>query len=190
DMWPVQFSPDEDLLLCRSEKGFRVLSLQTGETIQSAPAAAHHTQTVAWHPECRFVVMRPRQDQLGIVDLQQGKVTKVLYSGRVEDCSTLSSMFSGTLKEAGFSEEQMAGMTEGFIRGSDEPFNVRFNSNGRLLFCATTRGLRVLEWEKVLSAEKSTPPPLYATSPLALGSPPLINSDEHYTNFTYDLALD
>jgi len=84
----------------------------------------------------------------------------------------------------------MAGMTEGFIRGSDEPFNVRFNSNGRLLFCATTRGLRVLEWEKVLSAEKATPPPLYATSPLALGSPRLENSDEHYTNYTYDVALD
>src|SRR5437879_11342193 len=99
-------------------------------------------------------------------------------------------MFSGTLKEAGFSEEQSAGVKEGFIRGSDEPFNVRFNSNGRLLFCATTRGLRVLEWEKVLSAEKATPPSLYATSPLALGSPPLKNSEEHYTNFTYDLALD
>jgi len=83
----------------------------------------------------------------------------------------------------------MAEMSEGFIRGSDEPFNVRFNSKGHLLFCATTRGMRVLEWERVLSAEKATPPPLYATSPLALGSPPLKDHEEHYTNFTYDVAL-
>lgn len=189
-VWPVQFSPDENLLLCRSQKGFCVLSLQTGAISQTAPAEAHHTQTVAWHPDCRFVVMRPRQDQLGIVDLHQGKVAKVLYSGRVQDWSALSSVFSGTLKEAGLSERRMAAVTESFIRGSDEPFNVRFSSDGRLLFCATTGGLRVLDWEKVLSADKATPPPLYATSPLALGSPPLESHEKHYTNFVYDLALD
>src|SRR5262249_42765833 len=150
-------------------------------------AAVHHPQTVAWHPDCRFIVMRPRQDQLGIVDLHQGKVTKGLYSGRVQDWSALSSVFSGTLKEAGFSERQMVGMTESFIRGSDEPFNVRFSRDGRLLFCATTRGLRVLEWQKVLAADKATPSPLYAASPLALGSPPLKSHEMHYTNFVYDL---
>lgn len=189
-MWPVQFSPDEALLLCRSQIGFSVISLQTGETIQSAPAENHHPQTVAWHPESRFVVIRPRQDQLGLVDLQQGKLTKVLYSGRVQDWSPLASIFSGTLKEAGLSERRIASVAQSFIRGSDEPFNIRFSSDGRLLFCATTGGLRVLEWEKLLAAENATPRPLLATSPLALGSPPLEGQARHYTNFVYDLALD
>ena len=188
--WPVQFSPDENLLLCRSENGFTVLSLQTGETLRSAPASASHPDTVAWHPDCRFVVIRPRQDQLGIVDLDEGQMIKVLYSGKVQDLSTLASLFSGTLTEAGFSERVVGSIAQQFIHGSDEPFNVRFSRDGRLLFCATTRGLRILEWEKVLEAEKATPPPLYATSPLKLGSPPINDHEAHYTDFTYDLALD
>jgi hypothetical protein len=185
-LWPVQFSPDENLLLCLSQKGFSVLSLQTGETLQSAQVAARHI--LAWHPECRFVVTRPRQDQLGLVDLQQGKLTKVLYSGRVQDWSRLPSFFSETFKEAGFSERRMAAIAKFWIVGSDGPFNVRFSSDGRLLFCATTGGLRVLQWEKVLGADKATPPPLYATSPLQLGSPPL--EEKQYTDFVYDLAVD
>jgi hypothetical protein len=84
----------------------------------------------------------------------------------------------------------MGAMAEQLIRGTDEPFNIRFSSDGRLLFCATTSGLRVLEWEKVLGADKATPVPLYATSPLELGSPPLESQEKHYTNFVYDLAVD
>lgn len=188
--WPVQFSRDEKLLLCGSPQGFSVLSVQTGETLHSVQVANQHVKTLAWHPECRFVVIRPRQDQLGIVDLEQGKVVKILYSGRVQDFSRLSLIFADRFKEAGLSEGRVAAMTETFIHGSDEPFTVRFSSDGHLLFCATTGGLRILEWEKVLGAEKATPPPLYATSPLELGSPPLESRDKHYTNFVYDLAVD
>ena len=186
---PVQFSPDENLLLCRSKKGFTVLSVETGQTIGSAMAEISHPDTMAWHPAGQFIVMRPRQDQLGIIDLVQGKTIKVLYSGRVQDSSMLSSVFERTLKGAGFSEQHMAAVAQQFIRGTDEPFRVRFSPSGRLLFCATTRGLRVLEWEKVLGAEKATPPALYATSPLKLGSAPLDDGAQS-TNFTYDVVLD
>jgi hypothetical protein len=75
-----------------------------------------------------------------LIDLEGGKLIKVLYSGTIADRSTLASVFSGTLKQAGLSEEQLVEMKQGFIRGSDEPFSLKFSPDGRLLFCATTRG--------------------------------------------------
>jgi hypothetical protein len=143
---PVQFSTDEKRLLCCCKQGFEVLSLETGQVIQSASAGAGHPHFLAWHPSGRFVVTRHRQDQLGLIDLEDGKLFKVLYSGTIADWSKLASIFSGTLEQAGLSEEQLGEMKQGFIRGSDEPFSLKFSPDGRLLFCATTRGLRVLEW--------------------------------------------
>lgn len=187
---PVQFSADEKRLLCGNIQGFEVLSLENGQVIQRAPAGAAPTHFLAWHPSGRFVVTRHRQDQLGLIDMEAGKLIKVLYSGTIADWSKLASIFSGTLKEAGLSEDQLGEMKQGFIRGSDEPFSLKFSPDGRLLFCATTRGLRVLEWEKVLAAEKSTPAPLFAASPMPLESPLKPSEQRDYVNFIYDVEFD
>jgi WD40 repeat protein len=187
---PVQFSDDEKRLLCSTKQGFEVLSIENGKIIQNAPAGAEHPQFLAWHPAGRFVVTRHRQDQLGLIDLEGGELIKVLYSGTIVDWSKLASVFSGTLKQARLSDEQLVEMKQGFIRGSDEPFSLKFSPDGRLLFCGTTRGLRVLEWEKVLAAEKSTPAPLFAASPMPLESPLKPSEQRDYVNFIYDVEFD
>jgi hypothetical protein len=81
-------------------------------------------------------------------------------------------------------------MKQGFIRGSDEPFSLKFSPDGRLLFCATTRGLRVLEWEKVLVAERSTPAAVFAASAMPLESPLKPSEQTDYLNFAYDVEFD
>ena len=187
---PIQFSADEKRLLCTNKQGFEVLSVEGGKRIQSAPAGAGHPHFLAWHPTGRFVVTRHRQDQLGLIDLEAGKLVKVLYSGSIADWSQLASVFSGTLKQAGLSEAQLGDMKQGFIRGSDEPFSLKFSTDGRLLFCATTRGLRVLEWDGVLAAEKSTPTPVFGASPMPLESPLKPSEQRDYINFVYDVEFD
>jgi len=127
---------------------------------------------------------------MGLIDLEAGKLIKVLYSGTIADWSGLASAFSGTLKQAGLSEEQLREMKQGFIRGSDEPFSLKFSTDGRLLFCATTRGLRVLEWEKVLVADKSTPAPIFVASPMPLESPLKPSEQRDYINFVHDVEFD
>jgi len=187
---PIQFSADEKWLLCRNQQGFDVFSIERKQIIQSGSTGTQPPHFLAWHPSGRFVVTRHRQDQLGLIDLDAGKLVKVLYSGTISDWSNLSAIFSGTLKQAGISEEQLGEMKQGFIKGSDEPFSLKFSPDGRLLFCATTRGLRVLEWDKVLAAEKSTPAPLFAASPMPLESPLKPAEQRDYINFIYDVAFD
>jgi hypothetical protein len=187
---PVQFSPDEKRLLCSNKLGFEILCLESGEIIHSASAGPAPPHFLAWHPSGRFIVTRHRQDQLGLIDMEAGKLIKVLYSGTIADWSKLVSIFSGTLKRAGLSEDQLGEMNQGFVRGSDEPFSLKFSPDGQFLFCATTRGLRVLEWEKVLAADKSTPVPLFAVSPAPLESPLTPSEQRDYINFVYDVEFD
>jgi WD40 repeat protein len=47
-----------------------------------------------------------------------------------------------------------------------------------------------LEWEKILSAEKSTPAPLFAASPMTLESPLKPSEQRDYINFVYDVEFD
>jgi hypothetical protein len=187
--WPLQFSTDEKRLLCQTQNRLEILSLETLKVIQTVPIGHRPPQFLAWHPSGRYVLVKHRQDQFGIVDLEAGTL-KILYSGTICDWSQLAGHFAGNLKKSGIPEEQLAEMKQGMIRGSDEPFNCKFGPDGRLLFCATTRGLRVLEWDKVLGAEKSTPAPLFAASPAPLESPMKPSERRDYINYTYDVVLD
>jgi hypothetical protein len=187
--FPVCFSSDEKWLLCQTREGFEIFTLETKEIALRIPAQ-RHLHFLAWHPSGRFLVTRPRQDQLGLIDLELGKLTKTLYSGTVSDCSELAAIFSGELQEAGITDGRLNECKQGFIKGSDEPFSIKFSPDGRFMFCATTRGLRVLEWDKVLAAEKVTPPPLFTASPMPLDSPLKPVEQRDYINFIYDVILD
>ncbi len=184
---PVHFSPDEKLLLYQTRQGFEVFSLETKTSLLKVAANPHF---LAWHPSGKFILTKPRQDQIAIIDLELGRQIKVLYSGEVTDHSALAPIFSGTLKQAGISDDQLADWSQGFIRGSDEPFSLKFSLDGSLLFCATTRGLRVLDWDKVLAAERATPSPRFSASPAPLESPLKPSEARDYINFIYDVVLD
>lgn len=188
--WPVQFSPDEKCLLCHTENRFEILSLETWKVIQTIAVGNPSPEFLAWHPSGTYLVVKHRQDQFGLIDLKAGKLTKVLYSGTICDWSHLAGRFAGKLRQVGIPEQQLAEMKQGMIRGSDQPFKCNFSPDGRLLFCATTRGLRVLEWDKVLAAEKSTPTPLFAASPMPLESPMKPAERRDHINFIYDVVLD
>jgi WD40 repeat protein len=186
---PKQFSHDEKLLLCRNDQGFVIVSMETREALKTISIENRSTQFLAWHPAGRFIVIQSRLDQIGLLDLETGKVAKVLYLGTITDWSELFAMFSDAVPKTGLSKEQLDEMRQGFIKGSNAAFTMKFSSDGRLLFSATNRGLNVLEWDKVLNAEKSTPPPLLVTSPVPL-QPPMSLAGEEYLNYIYDVVFD
>jgi hypothetical protein len=127
---------------------------------------------------------------LGLISLGAGKLMKSLYFGSIRDMSNLAALFSGTFKQAGVSEEHLADFKQGFVTGAVNAFNLKFGPDGQFLFCATSRGLVVLEWDKVLAAERSTPDPLFTASPLPSEPPEQQPTENDYKNFVYDLVYD
>jgi hypothetical protein len=96
-------------------------------------------------------------------------------------------MFADTLRQAGIGERDLNEWKQGFIHGSYKILNMKFSPDGRLLFCATTNGLRVLEWEKILASDKVTPEPLFASVPSPEAS---LVEHRQYENYIYDVILD
>jgi hypothetical protein len=183
---PVSFSRDEKLLLCQSQQKFDLVSLETRQVVQTFQTTSH---VQALHPSNKFLITRPYQDKLGIVNLETGKLEKVLLSGKKMDCSHLAPVFEGTLKQAGVGGKDLAEWKASFVRGSDEILNLRFSPDGRLLFCATTVGLRVLAWDELINATETTPKPLFAITPLPDAESSVLDH-HHYANFIYDVILD
>jgi WD40 repeat protein len=66
---------------------------------------------------------------------------------------------------------------------SEDVFDARFDPEGRLLFLATSDGMRVFEWEKVLSSTGDVFPP-----ELRVDSPPL--DEPMHSNFSYCVRFD
>src|SRR5260221_255081 len=55
---------------------------------------------------------------------------------------------------------------------------------------APSWALRSFQWEMVLVAEKSTPAPIFAASPMPLESPLKPSEQRDYVNFAYDVEFD
>jgi len=186
--YPVAFNQDETLLLCRDhERTFSFFSLESKQSVKSFQSETRITDIQALHPSNLFLVTKYRQDQLGIINLESGKLVKVLFSGSITDWSHLAPTFADTLRKVDISEQELTEWEKSFVRGSDEILNVKFSTDGHLLFCAATTGLRVHSWNELLAATGTTPKPLFAVTPRPAASS---LSQEHYENFIYDVALD
>jgi WD40 repeat protein len=183
---PVAFTPDGKSLLCQSQQTYELVSLETMRVVSSFRAGTG-SGFFALHPSNRFLITRERQDQLGIVNLESGKLEKVLFFGAINDWSALAPVFAGEFRKAGVPEPDLKSWSEGFVGGSDDVMSLKFSPDGRLLFCATTGGLCVLEWNKLLAADKTTPEPLFAVTPV-----PEATRFEHrrYENYVYDVVFD
>ena len=133
--------------------------------------------------------MRSRDDQLAIMNMESGEVEKVLLSGTRMDWSSLVPIFEDTLKQAGVGKPDLDEWRTGFVQGSAHILNLKFSSDGRFLFCATTQGLRVLAWDQLLSATETTPKPIFTALPCRETEPGVLD-DRYYSNYIYDVILD
>ncbi len=106
------------------------------------------------------------------------------------DWSHVASVFEGTVKQVGLSEEQLAHWKTSFVRGNEQIFSMMFSPDGQRLFCVTTGGIRVFAWDDLLQAVESTPKALSAFTlhPDAINSMAL--NEQHYANYMYDVIFD
>jgi len=184
---PVLFSDDEKLLLCHSQQKFDLISL---EALQPVTTFLAQSAMQTLHPSNTFLVTRPAQEKLGILNLANGKLENTLFCGKKMDGSHLATFFEDTIKKVGLGAQEFADWKTAFIRGTEQVFRMRFSPDGQRLFCATTAGVRVFAWDELFHAVETTPRPLFAFTlhPDAITTPG--PNDRHYANYVYDVIFD
>jgi hypothetical protein len=184
DAVPVAFSQDDRFLLCQSPLPLVLVSLEEKKIARLLPFQGQYR---AVHPSFKFLVTQPRQDQIGIVDLERGEVIKVLFTGQTTDWSALATPFAEVFKAAGVGAPELEEWKRAFVHGHYEILSLKFSPDGALMFCGTTSGLVVWEWEEVLTSQKTTPAPLFSMVPVPEASE---TQDRQYENYLYDVVLD
>jgi hypothetical protein len=185
---PLEFSRDETLMVCTGNRGFDIISLETRRLVQSIRYQGS-TGLQALHPSGKFLVCRPRQDQLGICNIGSGNLEKVLIFGTKMDWFHLGHTIEDQLSEAGVDSQEFADWTTSLVRGSGHILNLRFSPDGHLLFCSTTTGLRVLAWDELMVATETTPRPLFAVTPTSTKDP-AVPDHSGSSDYIYDVSLD
>ena len=185
---PIAFSRDERWLLCligESHRGlqkFTAISVETGQAIFTIESETTTGEIMALDPTDKYLLTRCRESQFGILSLESGKVSKVLFSEQNPDAPDLMTAVNkvrSRLKDKW--TEQIIG------RDSPKIMTAKFSPDGNLLFCATTIGLRVYSWIELFAAVGQTPKALFAVTPI----PEALELDlTHYDNFIYDVAFD
>ena len=185
--YPALFSEDEKYLLYQRQHNYGLISL---ETFQTGKAFFAHCGVQALHPSNKYLVTKPAQEKLGILNLDTGKLEKSLFCGLKMDWSHVASVFEGTVKQVGLTEQQLAGWKTAFVRGNEQIFSMSFSPDGQRLCCATTGGIRVFAWADLLQAVESTPKPIssFSLHPDAINS--MYLDEQHYANFMYDVIFD
>mgnify|MGYP000852417256 FL=1 len=108
-------------------------------------------------------------NSLIIIDCVTHKTVKALFCGRIEDWPHLSFRDTETPKNdpiAAENEEMIEKTRNASINTKVRPASLLFSSDGTMLFAATSAGLQVFEWEKVMNASNVTPEPLFICSEL------------------------
>jgi WD40 repeat protein len=181
DFTPQAFSRDEQLLLCRGISGFKILSLDSFQVIKDISSAKWETWDT-FHPSNEWL-MGIASTKLAVYNLKTDKRDKELFIGGKLD---LSAQLEACITERvarGANETELRNAGLASIRSVLQVFGMEFNSDGSLMLCGTSRGLRVYDWKQILKVSDITPKPLVKTLPP-------VNPEEPETMWVNGLALD
>ncbi len=145
----VAFTPDERLLLIRSEGVLQVVSTQTGDVVRRIEVDAGQHNACAVHPEGRWVVA----DVTGgpgvgvtVLDLTGEARPRRLATLR-HDLAEWMALVARGEAATGFEPQ-------------DVPRSMVFTPDGRHLAIAVSQGVRAYAWEDVLKAQGELPRPV------------------------------
>jgi hypothetical protein len=192
----LEFSRDEKLLISRSPHEAIITSLETRETVATFRVMAGGT-AMALHPDNSFLAMT-EMDKLAVVDLQTRAMHKMLsvckgvevhdvFPKEISEDMIRAALGDESFKNANSSKalDILASWTAGHrtqtFQTKETPGRLAFNDNGKLLFCATNKGLLVFDWEALLAQQDETPPPQFSIDS---------GNEKEYGGHVYGLALD
>ncbi|MEH2197521.1 WD40 repeat domain-containing protein [Nostoc sp.] len=167
----VQFTPNEEILVSRSEEEIIFTSIKNLQQI--ALIKIGHGSKIAIHPDGRYLLADGEgKSKLAIIDLNTQKVIKVLSTAALDMTAWMASVKRGE-GVTNFSPNEMI-------------FKMDFSRDGRWLLCAMDKGVRVFEWNEVFSSKSKLPLPIASSSSetIAVGD----RSSRMAT--TYDIAFD
>lgn len=178
---PVEFSRDEKFLLCENQGTFGMVSLETRQWIQGTPGG-RSTSFQALHPSNKFVVTKPMQGRLDIMNLESGGLERTaLFRAGLR-------YFQFELRYPQF-DDNIDGRRIVCIEDTGDVSSVAFDSNGQWIFFATQAGLRVMAWDALLTGTEVRPKPAFSVIPSSSSKPAVLDPYQ-YVNFIYDVAFD
>ncbi|MEH1945127.1 MAG: hypothetical protein V7L01_33600 [Nostoc sp.] len=167
----VQFTPKEEILVSRSEEEIIFTSIKNSQQI--AVIKIGHGSKIAIHPDGRYLLADGEgKSKLAIIDLNTQKVVKVLSTAALDRTAWMASAQRGE-GETSFSPNEMI-------------FKMDFSPDGQWLICAMDRGVRVFEWNEVLSSKSELPLPIVASSSEIIA----VGDGASRMATTYDIAFD
>jgi WD40 repeat protein len=171
----LAFSQDDQWLYSLGGEEFNISSLSE-KRVSITISGLKGSRAAAVHPSNAFLVIG-LQNQLWIIDLKTKIVVKKLAAHRkteklerwrgLTNDQVMEKLRENPqkLKKAGLESkedlESWINQKRWFSFESQESiFDVRFSPDGKGLFMAST-GMRIFDWNEVLSAEKNLPPPRF-----------------------------
>ncbi|OYD99421.1 WD40 repeat domain-containing protein [Nostoc sp. 'Peltigera membranacea cyanobiont' 232] len=157
----IQFTPDEEMLISRSEDEIILTSVKTLQQI--AVIKVRQGTKIAIHPNGRYLLADEGKSQLAIIDLNTQKVVKVLATATLDRTAWMASVQRGE-GVTSFSDNEMI-------------FKMDFSPDGRWLLCAMDKGVRIFEWNEVFSSKNKLPLPIVASPSRVSASQTLLTSE-------------
>jgi hypothetical protein len=111
-------------------------------TLEVGPAAL---KALAWHPRSNVLVIG-----------SHGRITLA-----AEPTWRPRILATAVRNQAEWLARCQARAEETFYHPNENPYQLTFGDDGKLLICAMDRGLRIYAWEEVLAAERELPAPLF-----------------------------
>ncbi|AUT03335.1 hypothetical protein CLI64_24580 [Nostoc sp. CENA543] len=166
----LQFTPNEEILISRSEGEIIVTSIKNLEQI--AIIKIGHGSKIAIHPNGRYLLADEGGSKLAIIDLNTQKVVKFLETAAFDMAAWMASVQRGEGVNSFDPNEMIVKMD--------------FSPDGNWLLCAMGQGVRVFEWNEVLSSQRKLPLSIVSTSSevVTFDDPP------NRMARTYDIAFD
>ncbi|WP_392534651.1 WD40 repeat domain-containing protein [Nostoc sp. C117] len=167
----VQFTPNEEMLVSRSEEEIVFTSIENLQQI--AVIKVGHGSKIAIHPDGRYLLADDGgKSKLAIIDLKTQTVVKVLSTAELDRTAWMASVQRGEGVNA-FSANEMI-------------FKMDFSPDGRWLVCAMQQGVRVFEWNEVFSSHSKLPLPIVGSSSEVI----TVGDRGSRMATTYDVAFD
>ncbi len=164
----IEFTPDEAILISRSQGEIILTSIETLQEIGVIQVGLG--EKIALHPKGRYLLAEEHRSRLVIIDLYTQQIVKELSTTAFDMQTWMTHALQGQA-------------VTGFYP-NDMIVQLKFSPDGNWLLCAMKQGTRFFDWSEVLASSESLP------APVAFSSSEVVENMESRFAMTYDITFD